>query len=233
MKPSLMRKPPARPIASRSGTAQWCSIRRSAAAESFGISSMMSQASSSSKALMPSARRLGARYRARFQPSSPSMPRPISAPIVLPSSIASSLERLLRCCDLDLSVGVLVHRQRVDHAHGVALAQALELLDDLAVELGVAEAEHDELNWSDCHVLSLRSTVPWARPLSLVERLHASSTPGVNTKHRAPRGSRPRTRSGREPLNEAVGVQRLLRSNWMMCGLLPTITLGSGSNQSD
>ena len=41
---------------------------------------------------------------------------------------------------LDLSVGVLVHRERVDHAHGVALAQPLQLGDDLAVELGVTEA---------------------------------------------------------------------------------------------
>jgi hypothetical protein len=79
---------------------------------------------------------------------------------------------------LDLSLGVLVDRQRVDHAHGVALAQPLELGDDLAVELGVAEAENYELNWSDCHVVSLQSTVPWARSLSLVERLDASSTPG-------------------------------------------------------
>ena len=49
MNPSLMRKPPARAIASRSGTAQWCSSRISAAAESFGISSRTSQASSSEK----------------------------------------------------------------------------------------------------------------------------------------------------------------------------------------
>ena len=59
--------------------------------------------------------------------------------------------------DLDLSVGVLVHRQRVDHAHRVALTQALELLDDLAVELRVVEAQHDELDWSDRHSRSFRS----------------------------------------------------------------------------
>ena len=34
MKPSLMRKPPARAIASRKGMAQWCSMSSSAAAES-------------------------------------------------------------------------------------------------------------------------------------------------------------------------------------------------------
>jgi len=53
---------------------------------------------------------------------------------------------------LDLSVNVLVDRQRVDHAHGVALAQPFELGDDLAVELGMTEAENNELNRSDCHV---------------------------------------------------------------------------------
>ena len=42
MKPSLIRKPPARAIASRSGTAQWCSSRMRAAAESLGMSSSTS-----------------------------------------------------------------------------------------------------------------------------------------------------------------------------------------------
>ena len=53
--------------------------------------------------------------------------------------------------DLDLAVGVLVDGQRVDHADGVALAQPLELGDDLAVEVRVLEAEHDQLYGSDRH----------------------------------------------------------------------------------
>ena len=57
--------------------------------------------------------------------------------------------------DLDLSLGVLVDGERVDHADGVALTQALELGDDLAAEVRVLESEHDELNWSDCHFGSL------------------------------------------------------------------------------
>ena len=52
---------------------------------------------------------------------------------------------------LDLPVGVLVDGERVDHPDGVALAQPLELLDDLPVEVRVIEAEHDQLHWSDCH----------------------------------------------------------------------------------
>ena len=81
------------------------------------------------------------------------MPRPISAPILLPSSIASSSVRLLRCSTSISPVGVLVDGQRVDHAHGVALAQPLELGDDLAVEVGVLESQHDQLNRSDRHRL--------------------------------------------------------------------------------
>ena len=54
--------------------------------------------------------------------------------------------------DLELSLLVLVDGQRVDHAHRVAFAQPLQLGDDLAVELRVVEAQHDELNRSNCHV---------------------------------------------------------------------------------
>ena len=136
MKPSLMRKPPARAIASRSGTAQWCSIRTSAAAESFGISSRTSQASSSEKTSMPSSAAASAPAAApASKPSSPSMPRPISAPTLLPSSIASSWLQVAQVLDLELALGVLVDGKRVDHADGVALPQALELGDDLAVEV--------------------------------------------------------------------------------------------------
>jgi hypothetical protein len=48
--------------------------------------------------------------------------------------------------------------QRVDDADGVALAQPLELGDDLAVEVGLLEAQHDELNGSNrLAFLSFRS----------------------------------------------------------------------------
>jgi hypothetical protein len=40
-------------------------------------------------------------------------------------------------------------RVRVDHSNGVARLQTLELGDDLAVELGVLETEHDQLDRSD------------------------------------------------------------------------------------
>ena len=66
--------------------------------------------------------------------------------------------------DLHLAVGVLVHRERIDDAHRVALLQALELGDDLAVELGVAEAEHDELNGTDRHGCSF-SLLELATPM--------------------------------------------------------------------
>jgi hypothetical protein len=67
-------------------------------------------------------------------------------------------EQLAQVLDLDLAGGVLIDGQRVDHAYGVALAQPLELGDDLAVEIGLLEAQHDELDGSYCHcLLSFRS----------------------------------------------------------------------------
>src|SRR5580704_10804727 len=97
MKPSLIRKPPARAIASRNGTAQWCSSRTSAAAESLGMSSSTSQASCSENTCTPSAAASAPAMAPSSAPSSPSMPSPIRAPILLPSSMASSVDRLLRC----------------------------------------------------------------------------------------------------------------------------------------
>jgi hypothetical protein len=41
--------------------------------------------------------------------------------------------------DLDLALRILVDGERVDHAHAVALAQALELGDDLAAEVRVLD----------------------------------------------------------------------------------------------
>src|SRR3954449_3945103 len=79
------------------------------------------------------------------------MPRPTSAPTLLPSSIRLVLREIAEVHHLDRSCRVLVHRERVDHAHGVALAQALELGDDLAVELRMLEPEHDQLHRSDSH----------------------------------------------------------------------------------
>ena len=60
--------------------------------------------------------------------------------------------------DLEVALGVLVDGQRVDHPHRVALAQPLELRDDLAVELRVLEAQHDELNRSNRHLAPSVST---------------------------------------------------------------------------
>ena len=71
-------------------------------------------------------------------------------------SIASSLVEVAQVRDLDLAVDVLVHGQRVDHAHRVARAQLLQLGDDLAVELGLLEAEHEQLYGSNRHLTPLR-----------------------------------------------------------------------------
>ena len=52
---------------------------------------------------------------------------------------------------LDLAGRILVNGQRVDDAYRITLPQPLQLGDDLAVEVGVAEAEHDQLHRSDGH----------------------------------------------------------------------------------
>jgi hypothetical protein len=52
---------------------------------------------------------------------------------------------------LDLTVRVLVHRKCVNHTDRVFVMQPLELSDDLAMEVGLAEAQHDQLNGSYGH----------------------------------------------------------------------------------
>src|SRR3954454_19263914 len=98
------------------------------------MSSRTSQASSSENTLTPSAAASAPASAPAYMTSSPSMPRPIQAPTLLPSSIASSFERLLRCTT-SISPSVLVHGERVDDAHHVALLQTLQLGDNLAAKL--------------------------------------------------------------------------------------------------
>ena len=79
--------------------------------------------------------------------------------------------------DLDLAGGVLVDGQRVDHAHRVALAQTLELGDDLAVEIGLCEAQHDQLDRSNRHRPSSFGRGGLLRPASITQ-IAASSRLG-------------------------------------------------------
>src|SRR6185312_1951714 len=51
----------------------------------------------------------------------------------------------------DVAVLVLVDRQAVDHLDGVRLSEAVELGQDLTPEIGLLEAEDEQLYWSDCH----------------------------------------------------------------------------------
>src|SRR5262245_29699535 len=70
------------------------------------------------------------------------------------------LRQIAEVLDLDLTAGVLVDSQCVDHPYGVALAKPLELGDDLAVEVWVSKPEHDELNRSYGHDVPLRPPFP-------------------------------------------------------------------------
>ena len=54
--------------------------------------------------------------------------------------------------DFHVAGVVLVDGQRVDHPDGVALPQPFQFGDDLAVEVGMRESQHDELHGSYSHV---------------------------------------------------------------------------------
>ena len=74
-------------------------------------------------------------------------PRPISAPTTAPAPSASpAVSRLVQAPDL--AVGALVDDQQVDDADDVALAQALELGEHLAAEVGPVEGDDEELDGS-------------------------------------------------------------------------------------
>ncbi len=66
----------------------------------------------------------------------------------------------------DDTVGALVHDQQVDDADDVALAQALELGEHLAAEVGPVEADDEELDGSERHAVasSLSRPAPCAWP---------------------------------------------------------------------
>ena len=53
--------------------------------------------------------------------------------------------------DLEFALGILVDGQRVDDPDHVALAEPFEFGDDLAVEVRLAESQHDELYRPDGH----------------------------------------------------------------------------------
>src|SRR6266581_4191799 len=98
------------------------------------------------------------------------------------ADLAAELNRLVlgkvaEVLHFDLSLGVLVDGQRVDHAHGVALAQPFELGDDLAVELGMAEAENNELNRSYCHASPFNRWCRHARGCAARDHCPSTRTP--------------------------------------------------------
>jgi hypothetical protein len=75
------------------------------------------------------------------------------------ADLASDLDRLClgqvgQMLDLQVAIGILVHGEGVDHPHHAVLVQPLQLGDHLAVKVGVAEAQHNELHRSNSHVRS-------------------------------------------------------------------------------
>src|SRR4051794_5647733 len=112
------------------------------------MSSSTSQASSSEKAAIPSAAASAPACAPTSAPSSPSK-QADESPDQAPEFHRLVLRQVAQVHRREFSVGVLVDGQRVDHPDGVVLPQPLELVDDLAVEIGFREPEHDELNGSD------------------------------------------------------------------------------------
>ena len=58
--------------------------------------------------------------------------------------------------DLELPLPVLVDGECIDHAHGVALPEALELRDHLALEMRIHETQDQQLHRTDRHRHSSR-----------------------------------------------------------------------------
>ena len=133
-----MGKPPFALIASRSGIAQRCSRRITAAAVSSGCP----RRSSPRPREDAFGGRLGAELRAHLSTLLAACPQADERPDhgelggLLAAQVAS-LE------DVHLALRVLVNRESVDHADDVVLLQAVELGHDLTLEVRVIEAEHE------------------------------------------------------------------------------------------
>ena len=135
---SATETPPAVRIASRVPIAQRCSTSAIAAAESLGMVSSRDQNSSSSAscaALGLDARRAEADHRAHKGAGALGLAGGEIGMVQAP----------------DDTVGALVNDQQVDEAHDVALAQALELGEHFAAEIGPVEADDKELDGSERH----------------------------------------------------------------------------------
>src|SRR4029450_4245965 len=102
--------------------------------------------------------------------------------------------------NLHLPVGVLVHRERVDHPDRAALLQPLQLRDDLTVKIRIPESEHNQLDRSYRHGLFLSST-----PRSTGSAATPCKSVGTKASRPSPRAASPATgdtTAGREQLLE-------------------------------
>jgi hypothetical protein len=82
------------------------------------------------------------------------MPASLDAQAQQCTDLAAQLDGLLggqvaQVLDLDLAAGVLVDGQGGDDADSVALAQLLQLSDDLGLEVRMFESQHDHLDRTD------------------------------------------------------------------------------------
>src|SRR5512132_1224984 len=116
--------PPAFAILSRSGIAQRCSIRATAAAVPSGIASLRYQTASSSKT-WPSSSSAAPATAPLSTPSSPSAPKPTSAPTIAPNCSAASWSRSLACrTSISPSSFFLTRRRSIRRAMSLPLSLA-------------------------------------------------------------------------------------------------------------
>ena len=99
--------------------------------------------------------RRGTGLRARLEAGIPIDAQTDERADLAPEFLGLFLAQVAECMTSMLTGGVLVDGQRVDHAHGVALAELLKLLDDLSVEVRVVEPDNDELYRPDGHLVLL------------------------------------------------------------------------------
>jgi hypothetical protein len=95
--------------------------------------------------------------------------------------LAAQLDRLVfgqvaEVGHLDLTLGVLVDSQSVDHPDGVAVTQPLQLVDDLAMKVRVVEPEYQQLHRPDGHgdLLPGGARLAWSVPAMEAPRRQSS-----------------------------------------------------------
>jgi len=126
--------------------------------------------------------------------------------------------------DLDVSVRVLVDGKCIDYAHRVALSEAFQLGDDLAMEVWLAEAKDEQLYRANRHI-----SIPSVVDVQHHARLRTRA--GIQTRFRSPLAGYTRVAWAQPRMNCATvpGIALTWKSSVRQVGL--TIILQSPGAQ--